>query len=320
MISLPTSPYFTLHQLAEGVYAAIAKVGSPAFSNAGLIDTGMHTLIFDTFNTPSPAEDLRRAAEILTGRTADFVIISHAHSDHWMGNQVFAEYASILTTPKNQSAMTEWGEYFKELKRNPEEFETQIREIEKHWSEAQHKQLRDHLAWTRVIERHEYEQLRTIRPQLPDQTFDGQVVFHGPDRHVKIYSAGAGHTASDVVLVLPDESIAFIGDLGFFQTHPYLGSSTPEKWIATLDELAASEISTFVPGHGPLGTREDLLILKEYILALQALVADVVARGGSEAEALAQPMPKFSENWAGFGRFERSLRFLYHQSVEGIMP
>ncbi|MFN2151460.1 MAG: MBL fold metallo-hydrolase [Anaerolineales bacterium] len=317
MISLPTSQYFTLHQLADGVFAAIAKVGSPAFSNAGLIDTGAHTLVFDTFNSPAPAEDLRRAAEILTGREVDFVIISHAHSDHWLGNQVFVDHASILTTPENQSAMTEWGEYFKELKRNPAEYETQIREIEKHWSEAQHKQLRDHLAWTRVIERHEYEQLRMIRPQLPDQTFDGQLVFHGPDRRVKVYSTGAGHTISDVVLVLPEEAIAFIGDLGFFQTHPYLGSSTPEKWIATLDGFAASEITTFVPGHGPLGTREDLLAVKEYILALQDLVTDVVTRGGSEAEASAQPVPKFSENWAGFGRFERSIRFLYQQSTEG---
>jgi cyclase len=316
MLSLPTSQYFTLHQLADGVYAAIAKVGSPAFSNAGLIDTGAHTLVFDTFNTPAPAEDLRRVAEILTGRSVDFVITSHAHSDHWLGNQVFADHASILTTPENQSAMTEWGEYFKELKRNPEEFETQIREIEKRWSEAQHKPLCDHLAWTRVIERHEYEHLRTIRPQLPGQTFDGQLMFHGPERQVKVFSPGAGHTLSDVVLLLPDEAIAFIGGLGFFHTHPYLGSSTPEKWIATLDELAASEITTFVPGHGPLGTREDLLILKEYILALQALVADVVARGGSETEILAQPVPKFSENWAGFGQFERSLRFLYQQSAE----
>lgn len=315
MISLPSSPYFKLHQLAEGVFAAIARVGSPAFSNAGLIDTGSHTLVFDTFNTPSPAEDLRRAAELLTGRSADFVIVSHAHSDHWMGNQVFVEHASILTTPENQSAMIEWGEYLKELKRNPDEFEAQIRQIEKHWSETQNKPLREHLAWTRVIERYEYDQLRIIRPQLPDQTFAGKLIFHGPDRQVKVYSTGAGHTVSDVVLALPDESIAFIGDLGFFQTHPYLGSSTPEKWIKTLDELAASEINTFVPGHGPLGTREDLLALKEYILALQALVAEVVARGGSEAEALAQPMPKFSENWAGFGRFERSLRFLYQQHV-----
>jgi len=317
MISLPTSQYFTLQQLADGVFAAIAKVGSPAFSNAGLIDTGTHTLVFDTFNSPAPAEDLRRAAEILTGREVDFVIISHAHSDHWLGNQVFVDHASFLTTPENQSAMTEWGEYFKELKRNPVEYENQIREIEKHWSEAQHKQLRDHLAWTRVIERHEYEQLRLIRPQLPDQTFDGQLVFHGPDRRVRVYSSGKGHTISDVVLVLPEDAIAFIGDLGFFQTHPYLGSSTPDKWIATLDEFAASEITTFVPGHGPLGTRDDLLAVKEYILAIQALVVEVVARGGSEAEVLAQPVPEFSENWAGFGRFERSMRFLYRQSTEG---
>jgi len=37
---LPTSEYFDLHQLAEGVYAAIAIEGGAAFSNAGIVDLG----------------------------------------------------------------------------------------------------------------------------------------------------------------------------------------------------------------------------------------------------------------------------------------
>jgi len=37
---LPTSEHFDLHQLAEGVYAAIAIEGGAAFSNAGIVDLG----------------------------------------------------------------------------------------------------------------------------------------------------------------------------------------------------------------------------------------------------------------------------------------
>ena len=53
---LPTSAHFELKQLAEGVYAAIAVAGGGARSNAGIIDLGDHTLIFDTFLTPTAAE------------------------------------------------------------------------------------------------------------------------------------------------------------------------------------------------------------------------------------------------------------------------
>ena len=79
------SEHFELQHLADGVYAAIGSPGSAAFSNAGIIDLGDQTVIFDTFQTPAAAQQLRGAAENLTGRPASHVIISHFHGDHWGG-------------------------------------------------------------------------------------------------------------------------------------------------------------------------------------------------------------------------------------------
>ena len=310
-MSIPSSPYFDFFTLADGVYAAVGKVNSPAFSNAGIIDTGDHTLIFDTFNIVEAAYDLRRTAENLTGRQADFVIISHSHSDHWGGNQVFADHADILTTTKVSEALAEWVDEFKEIKRDPREYEASIKEIEKKLIQAEDERLRRHLSWTLVIEHHQFKTLANFKPCLPNQTFNGNITFHGSKRQGELSTPGAGHTDSDIILKIPAQKIAFIGDLGFFQTHPYLGSSAPEKWVATLDELAASDFETFVPGHGPVGSREDILGLKEYILSCKKLAAKVVQSGGSEEDAAHQPLPAFSKDWAGFGRFERSIRFLY---------
>jgi hypothetical protein len=47
------SDHFRLYQLADGVFAAIALNGGAAISNAGIIDLGDRTLIFDTFISPS---------------------------------------------------------------------------------------------------------------------------------------------------------------------------------------------------------------------------------------------------------------------------
>lgn len=59
--------HFQLEQLAEGVYAAISINGTGSMSNAGIVDLGETTLIFDTFATPQAAQDLRKAAEELIG-------------------------------------------------------------------------------------------------------------------------------------------------------------------------------------------------------------------------------------------------------------
>ena len=92
------SEHFTLEQLADGVYAAIATEEGGGYSNAGIIDLGDRNLIFDTFETVRVGEDLKVAAAVLIDSPLACVIISHVHSDHWCGNQAFPAQASILST------------------------------------------------------------------------------------------------------------------------------------------------------------------------------------------------------------------------------
>lgn len=313
MITIPSSEYFTLRPLKTGVFAAIAKEGSPAFSNAGIIDTGDHILIFDTFNTYRAAEDLRRDTEIITKRLADYVINSHSHSDHWLGNQIFADHAKLLATRRTQDAMMDWAGYFQELQQNDDQLKAHIGEIEKNLAAATDPRLRAHLSWSVAVEQHKFGILETTELHIPNNSFNTKLDIYGESSLVSLYSMGAGHSSDDAILVLPDDRIAFIGDLGFFNTHPYLGDSDPKRWIAILDELIATKINIFVPGHGPVGTKANLLALKEYILSLQSLVTDVVMRGGNEDAAAAQPIPEFASHWAGIGRFEKSMRFLYQR-------
>jgi glyoxylase-like metal-dependent hydrolase (beta-lactamase superfamily II) len=316
MPPVPTSKYYDLHQLAGGVFAAVARVNSPVFSNAGIIDTGDHTLIFDTFNTHHAALDLRQAALSLTGRPGDFVIVSHAHSDHWMGNQVFTDHAEIIATHQANAVMLGEADQTRDLKHHPEKYEANCENTEVRLAEAQDPRLRAHLDWTIVIVRHQLQNLQSVKPATASQTYDGKVVFHGSKRTAELYTPGPGHTQSDAVLQLPDDRIAFIGDLGFFQTHPYLGDSLPAKWVATLELMADSQLETFVPGHGPVGTRGDLLALRAYILALDELASGIARSGGTEDIAASQPPPEFSKGWAGFGRFDGAMRFLFQQRVE----
>jgi glyoxylase-like metal-dependent hydrolase (beta-lactamase superfamily II) len=83
------SPHFTIEKLDDGVWAAIAKNGGYAICNAGIVDLGDATLIFDPFMTPEAAEDLKKTALELTGHPVKYVANSHYHNDHVGGNQVF---------------------------------------------------------------------------------------------------------------------------------------------------------------------------------------------------------------------------------------
>jgi glyoxylase-like metal-dependent hydrolase (beta-lactamase superfamily II) len=230
-----------------------------------------------------------------------------------MGNQVFADHAKLLATRRTQDAMMKWLLDFKVDQQNPDEFKAYIGETEKNLAAAEDPRLKTHISWTLKIIQHEFENLEATDPQIPNNSFESKLDIYGADALVKLRALGPGHSGDDVILLLPEDRIAFIGDLGFFDTHPYLGDSDPDQWISNLDELLRTKVNIFVPGHGPIGSKANLKNLKAYILALQSMADEVVNRGGSEDEAAAQPIPEFAANWAGFGRFERSMRFLYQR-------
>jgi len=107
----------------------------------------------------------------------------------------------------------------------------------------------------------------------------------------------------------------FMGDLGFFQTQPYMAFCDPEAWMVQHESMRQSNIETFVPGHGPLGTKADIALQGEYITALEEMVAQVIQEGGSVEEALQRPLPAQFDGWlAGeMVRFERNVRSSYER-------
>lgn len=312
---LPASDHFELHQLAAGIFAAIATEDGAAYSNAGIIDLGDQTLIFDTFETLLAAQDLKSAAEQLTGRQASCIIISHAHDDHWMGNQVFAASTPIIATHETYLEMLESAEEIWELQENPSEFEEMIREKEAQLETETDERVRSSLKKTILRYRYALEMLPGLELRFPTQTFNGKLVFHGTSRNAELITKGSGHTSSDSFLFLQDEKIVFLGDLGFFGSQPFIAYSDSQAWLKQLHELEGINALTFVPGHGPLGTKADLDLQVQYIVLLEELVSRTIREGGSVEDALQQPLPEPFDSWlyGGIARFEANVRYTYER-------
>jgi len=303
------SEHFTLHVLAEGVYAAIASEMEAGSSNAGLIDLGDQTLVFDAFENPQAAEDLLTACLQLTGRKPAVVIISHFHPDHWAGLQVFAGSA-ILATHATRQEMIPIAEEMREEKQDPSELENDLRETEANLAAETDSVKRHQLQVSIARQRHTLEALPTLEPTLPNQTFDGKIVFHGTRRSAELVVTGKGHTGSDCILNLPQDRVTFIGDIGFFQSQPFMANCSPSEWIAILEDMATWDMEIFVPGHGPLGSKADLTLEVRFIQTLEDLVRQAVQDGCSVAEVLGKTLPPPFDAWQADRphRFETNVR------------
>jgi cyclase len=306
------SPYFTLEKLSEGIYAAIAKNGEGAMSNAGLVDLGDGVLIFDTFTTPNAARDLRRLAEEITQKEVKYVFNSHFHGDHTFGNQLFEDVTIISTSITRELHKTrnvivdpikeveEMTDYLNQLEQKMHaETDPVLRSsIETQWKEM-----------TKVT-----EAVPELRMILPNMTFKDKLVIHSSKRTVEFYCFGGGHTPSDAFLYIPEEKIAFMGDLVLENHHPPIYKS--QELITNLTKVKDLDIETIVTGHGHIVGKNQIDVMLTYLNHLNEKVEMAIENGESLEQLLSTESPIDYSNWKGIDGYKRSLTSVFKERQE----
>jgi glyoxylase-like metal-dependent hydrolase (beta-lactamase superfamily II) len=308
-----SSEHFILHAFDDGVYAAIATEQGAGFSNTGLIDLGDSTLVFDAFENPQASQDLLLACRQLTGRAPAVTITSHFHPDHWGGLQVFAG-STILATHATRQAMLPLADEMRQDQQDTSMMESELCQAEVSLAAETDIHKRQTLQISIARQRHSLQALSFLEPTLPNQTFEGKLIFYGSQRSVELIDLGKAHTLSDCLLRLPQDRLAFIGDIGFFQSQPFMAYGFPAEWLMILDEMMTWELDTFVPGHGPVGSKTDLALEARYIRVIEDLVRRVVQSGGTLDDALRETLPAPFDAWQVVGwRFESNVRASFRQ-------
>ena len=311
LVNLPRSDHFYLERLADGVYAAIARDSGAAISNAGIIDLGDRTLVFDSFLTPWAGEDLRRIAELLTQRPVDTLINSHYHNDHIRGNQSFPKQTEIIATLKTERLMRLKGA--EELDWDLENALTQLTALEQRLRQEKNDTRRREIGFWITYYRVIVESLPILVLRFPNQTFANEVTYHGLQRTARLISYGAGHTEDDAFLYLPEDGIAFLGDLLFTGCHPYVADGDYAAWLDYLKKIDSLELKIAVPGHGPVGAQEEIHLLEKYLITLDATVRQVIEDKNPLEQIVRQPIPDEFASWRFPDFYSKNLRSLYER-------
>ena len=287
---VPTSRHFELQKLGDGVYAAIARDGGWAICNAGAVDLGDRALVFDTFVDQNVAAEFRDAIARLIGKPISHVVNSHYHSDHVKGNQAFGG-ASIVATTKTAEVMAQAK---KRYDADPESIRKDVQQdLDSHLA---HPEDPDTVLFE-GYDRGHLDGLPTLRYTLPDVTFDESMTFRGPKRTAEAITYGGGHTVSDSFLYLPEERVAFMGDLLFVGCHPWIADGNPRELFRIFDRVEALDARVLVPGHGPVGSPRDVGENRSYVEELQRTAAEVRGSGGGLEQALGRPLGAAFREW-----------------------
>lgn len=304
----PSTGNFTIQQLAQGVWAAISNDQyGKAICNAGIVDLGDKTLIFDPFMTPQAAEELKAVAEELTRKPVTIVVNSHYHNDHIRGNQVFAPYATIISTnyTRNKIAEVEPEEQAWERRHAP----GLLKATKQMYNSCTDQEKKEMELWIGYYEGM-LESMDELKITLPDIVFSDSLWILGSERDVKLMEFRNGHTASDIVLCIPDERVAFVGDLLSVKRHPWLSDGDPVSWQSNLEKLYSDKyMQTYLPGHGPVCKKEGVQAMYDYLGTMQDLV-NKAADDSLKCSLLLQSIPIQYRGWY-FGRFyQNNMKFL----------
>lgn len=271
--SAADSSLFTLKPLGNNVYAAIDKPESPAGSNAGFVIGDDGVAVIDTFEDAKAAEQLLGEIQKLTKLPVKFVVNTHYHLDHVTGNGVFARAGAVIVAQKNVRGWIHTE--------NLKFFGANIKPEQKAWIDG------------------------LVAPSIG---YESAIDLYLGSRKIQVRSF-PGHTGGDSVVIIPDAQVVFTGDLFWKKTLPNLIDGTTDKWAESDAKLAAEwPKAAFVSGHGDVGTADDVLEFRGYLLDLRAMLSQPV-KDGLMGDALVNAvLPGLKEKYGAWDFFEHFAR------------
>ena len=267
---------FQLVQVADGVYAAIAKSGGLASGNAGFVIGDDGVVIFDTFFTPAAIEELIGEIQKLTNKPIKYAVNSHYHLDHTGGNQVLAARGVPIIAHDN---VMQWQTLKnKRFLPAPEELQKRKADAEKQLSETPAEQTDRRAQLERQIRR--LDAMMAIKLTNPTKTFSSGTMELKLGKRKVILATLPGHTGGDVFAFVPDANVVLMGDLGWSKTLPNLVDATVNDWIPTLDKILKDHPNAkYIPGHGNVATAVEIRDFRDYLDDLRARVKQGIANG-----------------------------------------
>ncbi len=144
------------------------------------------------------------------------------------------------------------------------------------------------------------------KPYLATQTVDTRADLKINGVHLVLLHWAPAHTNGDLVLYLPDQKIAFLGDLGGAGVHLENNGSS-EGMIESVRGLLGLDADTYVRGHGNLATKADLQKGLDEVVERRSKIVALYSAGKTldEAEqAMGEKVtPRSKGNLPGLGTF-----------------
>ncbi|MBI2802663.1 MAG: quinoprotein relay system zinc metallohydrolase 2 [Gammaproteobacteria bacterium] len=259
-VAVAAPPPFNLTEIAPGVFVHRGQqvgLDHPArgdSANIGFV-VGSHCVaVIDTGGSLATGRALRAAIAARTARPICFVINTHAHFDHVLGNAAF---------------------------------------LDSHPKFVGHHQLKAILDASRDYFKKDFARELAGAPEpaviVPTIAVEATRVLDLGGRELRLKAELPAHSDADLTVLDSVTQILWTGDLVFMERLPVLDGKL-EGWLTWMANASAESYVRIVPGHGPVSAPwpAALQAQRAYLEKLKATVQQSINAGQFLEDAVAQ--------------------------------
>jgi quinoprotein relay system zinc metallohydrolase 1 len=252
-----------------------SKENGGDIANSSFIITKNSVILIDTGSSKLYGEQLKKQIESITKKPIKYILNTHHHPDHFLGNIAFSSSDIYATEYTKNDIETNGDLYIVNL--------------------------------VNII----HDAMDKTKTKTPNEILTSKELdFDGYKLKLLYFD---GHTQSDIVIYDENTKILYASDLVFYKRTLATPHANIENWIKSLKELEKIDYSILVPGHGiASNNKEPILENIAYLEFLDNTLKTAAIEGLDIFEILNNPIPKEFESFTMFKEeFERSVINLY---------
>jgi cyclase len=301
--------FANIRKIGIGAYATIAdrSGGLQARCNGGFLIGRDAAVLIEGFQTTIAAQFQLDTLRSVTQLPIRATLNTHWHFDHTLGNSVYGSagipiWAHADVPARMTSYYTKW---------QAESLETFLIPWEKRVREAKTDAQREHFQSDIKALSGMFVPVSQTVLALPSHPLDPakmpiEIDLGGLTVVIEHY---IGHTDTDLIFRVPEQKIAYMGDLLTGNQYPVNINGYVTKWRETLGKFAAFDKDTlFVPGHGPLMGQEGVATMRSCF--------DDLAEQAEKSYKAGVPVEEASERYVIPDKFKKYLVFSWGFAVQ----
>jgi quinoprotein relay system zinc metallohydrolase 2 len=261
---------FNLSEVAPGVFLhtgrqlALDAIGHDDIANIGFIAGKKCVAVIDSGGSVRIGRALRAVVGKHTSLPICYVINTHVHVDHILGNVAFKnDKPSFVGNATLVDAVARSRDFF----------------VEDYGIDLNQPPTADQIIG-------------------PDRLVERELVLDLGSRQLRLRAWPTAHTDCDLTVFDEQTATMWAGDLLFRERLPAVDGSV-KGWLSVIEQLASVKVKLVVPGHGPV-TRDlatALIPERRYLQALVDGVRDELAQGKPVEDAIEHVASAEKSHW-----------------------